>query len=159
HLSVADRLRKGLRLVSETARARVLLSACTQVGPGARVVGRMRVENQGTVSIGNDFSVSSTFAPVELLAGPGGTVQMGNGVWLNFGTVIAAKQLVKIGDRVHMGPHCIVADVETPESILEPSATDAKPVELGDDVWLAGRVTVLPGVRIGDRAVISAGSI
>ena len=35
----------------------------------------------------------------------------------------------------------------------------AKPVTIGNDVWIGGNVTVLPGVTIGDRAVIGAGSV
>jgi FkbH-like protein len=159
HLSVGEKIRKGVRLVSESTRARVSLRSCNDVGSGARVVGRMRVENRGRIVVGKDFVVHSTFVPTELLSGEQGTIELGDGVWINFGAVIAAKHSVKIGHRVQIGPHCIVSDVEIPESVLEAGDAPAKPVEIGDDAWLAGRVTLRPGVRIGARSVIAAGSI
>jgi FkbH-like protein len=159
HLSVGERILKGARLVSETAQARVALRGCTSVGAGARVLGRMRVENRGAMVIGSDFIAHSTFVPAELLTGSNGKLEIGDGVWVNFGAVIAAKELVKIGNRVHMGPHCIISDGAVPEAALDGGPQEAKPIEIGDDVWLAGRVTVMPGVRIGAKAVISAGSI
>jgi FkbH-like protein len=119
----------------------------------------MRVDNQGSIVIGGGLSVTSAFVPVELVAGQDGRIEIGDDVWINFGTVIAARQLVKIGHGARIGQHCILSDVDIPEMALEPGWTDARPIEIGDHAWLAGRVTVRPGVKIGERAVVMAGSI
>lgn len=37
--------------------------------------------------------------------------------------------------------------------------SQAEPIEIGDDVWIGGNVTVCPGVKIGNRAVIAAGAV
>src|SRR6185436_17530708 len=84
-------------------------------------------------------------------------IEIGESVWVNFGAVVDARSLVQIGDRSMVGQYSIVADTEVPEA--EGALADAAPIRIGRDVWIAGRVTVLPGARIGDGAVITAGSV
>jgi FkbH-like protein len=151
------RLKRGYTLLSQSAVARVALRDCTAVGPGARVSGRLRVENEGEIRIGSGFSALATHLPTELLSAPGGSIVLGDDVWLNFGTVISAAKSVRIGSHVMIGQHCIVSDTSFPGS-TEPS-NDAQPIEIGDDAWIAGRVTIAPGVKIGAGAVVTAGSV
>ena len=61
HLGVGGTLLKGVKLMTETMRARVALRSCDVVGAGARVGGRIRVDNGGSLSIGNGLTVSSAF--------------------------------------------------------------------------------------------------
>src|SRR5258705_5782475 len=68
NLSLRDRLVRGVKLFSQTTGARLALRACNDVGPGARVTGRMRVDNRGSISIGGGLSVCSTAAPPALPA-------------------------------------------------------------------------------------------
>ena len=157
-ISVTERLRKGAYLLSETAAARLMLRDLSALGPGARLMGKARVENRGRATAGSGLVLRATFLPIDLLTGVRGTISIGDGVWVNFGTVIAAASSVKIGDRTMIGQHCIVSDVEVPERVFD-DEIEAKPIEIGNDVWLAGRVTLMPGVKIGDGAVITAGSI
>jgi len=75
--------------------------------------------------------------------------------------MISAQLLVRIGSNVMVGNYCIIADTEIP-GIGEPPGgpwMEPRPVEIGDGAWLAARVTVLPGARIGAGAVIAAGSV
>ena len=58
-----------------------------------------------------------------------------------------------------IGQHCIISDSEMPEASVNGHPPAAKPIEIGAEAWLAGRVTVRPGVTIGEGAVITAGSI
>ena len=158
-LSLTHRIGKGLRLVARLLRARAALRDCDRVGANARLAGRMRVSNRGSIIIGNSLDIISSWRTTELLTGPGGRIEVGDEVRINFGAVIAAGCSVTIGNRSMIGPHCIISDVEIPETldIIDPAA--ANPIVIGQDVWLAGRVTVRPGVKIGDGAVIVAGSI
>ena len=158
-LSLAERIRKGVYLVLETLNARWALRSCDSVGGGARVKGRMRVENAGSLVIGEGFSVVSHWVPSELLTGARGKLEIGKSVWLNFGVVIAAQEQVTIGDRVMIGQHCIISDTEFPDMPAPNVSLRSGAVEIGDDAWLAGRVTVRPGVKIGAGAVIISGSI
>jgi acetyltransferase-like isoleucine patch superfamily enzyme len=126
----------------------------------ARVAGRLRVVNEGTIVIGERVNINSTWLPTEFVAGHAGRIEIGNGVLINFGTVIAAAHSVSIGDGCMIGANCIISDVDIPEAATatEPLFS-AKPIFIGKEVWLAGRVTIRPGVTIGDGAVVVAGSI
>lgn len=159
HLSLARRAQKGVQLVVQLTRARILLKPCSTVGRNARVAGSMRIENAGSIRIGDHLNVNSSWVPTEFLTGPGGEIEIGDDVLINFGTVIAAGRSVVIGSGSMIGPHCIISDVDIPESVSGEASVAARPIEIGRDVWLAGRVTVRPGVRIGDGAVVVAGSI
>lgn len=71
---------------------------------------------------------------------------------------------VRIGRFVMMGPECVIYTrnhrfAETDRPMCVQGFTEYRPVVIGDDVWIGGRVTILPGVRIGSGAVIGAGSV
>jgi maltose O-acetyltransferase len=88
-------------------------------------------------------------------------ITIGARSFINFGAVILDSAAVRIGDDVQIGPG---AHLVTPNHPLDADERRtglelASPIVLGDDVWLAARVTVLPGVTIGDGAVIGAGSV
>ncbi len=88
-------------------------------------------------------------------------ITVGARSFINFGAVILDSAAVRIGDDVQIGPG---AHLVTPTHPLDADERRtgvelASPIVLGDDVWLAARVTVLPGVTIGDGAVIGAGSV
>jgi len=157
--SVAGLAVKAAGFARETVTAKVALQTCDQVGPGARAIGgRPVVENEGRLEIGADLRINSRWSPVELQVAKGATLAIGDGVQINYGTLIAAQQRVTIGSRVMIGNYCIIADTEVPGT---PAAEGAPvlPVTIADDAWLAARVTVLPGAKIGAGAVITAGSV
>ena len=69
-----------------------------------------------------------------------------------------------IGKNVMMGPDCIIytrnhAFSRTDIPMYEQGFQEEKPVFISDDVWIGGRVIILPGVKIGTGAVIGAGSV
>jgi FkbH-like protein len=157
-LALHLKVKRGFSLLSQAALAKLALRDCTQVGPGARVEGRLLVENAGTIRIGSGFSVRATDLPSELVTTAGGSIELGDDVWLNFGSVISAAASVRVGSHVMIGQHCIISDTSLPGT-GDRLAQQAQAIEIGDDAWLAGRVTVAPGVKIGAGAVITAGSV
>lgn len=69
-----------------------------------------------------------------------------------------------IGNNVMMGPDCIIYTrnhefSRTDIPMNQQSFQEEKPVTISDDVWIGGRVTILPGVNIGTGAIIGAGSV
>jgi acetyltransferase-like isoleucine patch superfamily enzyme len=141
--------------------ARFWLSACDAVGRNTRSYWRPHIENRGRILIGSRVRINSHWAPVELVTGGNGVIEIGDGVYLNYGTLVSAHRHVRIGANVMVGNYSIIADTDTPGTGT-PSPereSDAMAVEIGDGAWLAARVTVLPGSRIGARAVIAAGSV
>lgn len=71
---------------------------------------------------------------------------------------------VYIGDYVMMGPDCIIytnnhdfSDINTP--MMFQGKTKQCPVHIGNDVWIGSRVTIMPGVNIGNGVVIGASAV
>lgn len=155
------RLRAAPAWLTSSIGARIWLRACNQVGAGTRTFWRPNIENRGRILLGSRVRLNSNWAPVELVSGPDGVIDIGDGVYVNYGSMISAQQRVRIGSNVMIGNYCIVADTEIPGIGCPPGGPSvaARPVEIGDGAWLAARVTVLPGTRIGAGAVIAAGSV
>jgi FkbH-like protein len=151
--------RRIINKAKDTANAIWSLRGCNSVGLGARVKGRVRIENRGSITIGKRFNLSGRWIPVEILTGRAGQVEIGHEVWINFGTVISARSRITIGDRSQIGQHCIICDSDFPDMSAPTAVLPSGSIEIGENVWIAGRVTVRPGVKIGSGAVIVSGSI
>jgi len=91
----------------------------------------------------------------------GYNIEVGDNFFINMGCVILDEAKVSFGNNVFIAPQCGFytachpLDTERRNAGLE----YAKPLTIGNDVWIGGHVTVLPGVTIGDGAVIGAGSV
>lgn len=69
-----------------------------------------------------------------------------------------------IGKWVMMGPECYIYTrnhnfLKTDKPMCYQGFKEYQPVVIGDDVWIGARVTILPGVRVGNGVVIGAGSV
>ncbi|WP_299221163.1 sugar O-acetyltransferase [uncultured Alistipes sp.] len=79
----------------------------------------------------------------------------------NLGLTILDEAAVTIGDRVFIGPHCGLYTVAHALDAAQRAqgVMRSRPITIGNDVWIGGHTVVLPGVAIGDGAVIGAGSV
>lgn len=71
---------------------------------------------------------------------------------------------ITIGNYVMMGTNCIIYTrnhefARTDIPMCQQGFSEVRPVIIEDDVWIGGRVTILPGVRIGTGAILGAGSV
>src|SRR5688572_20933409 len=91
----------------------------------------------------------------------GTNIKTGEKVFFNFNCVILDVMQVSIGSRTLIGPNVQIYTATHPMNHLERASglEFAKPVAIGEDVWLGGSVIICPGVTIGDRSVIGAGSV
>jgi maltose O-acetyltransferase len=90
----------------------------------------------------------------------GSNILLGERVFFNFNCVVLDVCLVKIGDFTLFGPAVQIYTATHPmDAELRRTQEFAKPVEIGCDVWVGGGAVICPGVTIGSKAVIGAGSV
>ena len=107
----------------------------------------------------------SMYAPVKLLADrPGALIEIGDETRVH-GSCIHAYERVRIGRRCLIAANVQIFDgsghdllLDAPERRIH-TGGDARPVEIGDDVWLGTGCIVMPGVTIGRGTVVAAGSV
>ena len=91
----------------------------------------------------------------------GYNIEIGENFYANHNLIILDGNKVTFGDNVFIAPNCAFytaghpLDAEQRNKGLE----YAKPIKIGNNVWIGGNVVVLPGVKIGDNCVIGAGSV
>lgn len=91
----------------------------------------------------------------------GFNIHAGDNLFMNFGCVVLDCAPIRIGRNVLMGPgvHLYAATHPVEPEVRATGRELAFPITIGDDVWIGGHVVVCPGVTIGDRCVIGAGSV
>lgn len=91
----------------------------------------------------------------------GCNISIGHNFFANFNLTILDEANVTIGDNVCIGPNvsiytaCHPLDADLRDTWVE----WAEPVTIGNSVWIGGGATILPGISIGDRSVVGAGSV
>jgi maltose O-acetyltransferase len=88
-------------------------------------------------------------------------IRIGNRTFVNFNLVALDVASIVIGDDVQVGPN---VQLLTPTHPTEPEPRRAKieaarPITIGNNVWLGGGAIVCPGVTIGDNTVVGAGAV
>lgn len=91
----------------------------------------------------------------------GSNMVLGEKVFFNFNCVVLDVMQVSIGSRTLFGPNVQIYTATHPMDYKERASglEFAKAIQIGEDVWVGGSVVICPGVTIGDRAIIGAGSV
>ena len=104
----------------------------------------------------NDFLINQPFR-----CDYGKQISIGKRFFANFNFVVLDEAHVTIGDDCFIGPNVsIYTACHSTDPVERNSRREwAKPVKIGNNVWIGGSVTILPGVTIGDNVTIGAGSV
>ncbi|HEX2203348.1 MAG TPA: sugar O-acetyltransferase [Longimicrobium sp.] len=142
-------------LAAARRRARDLLHAYNHSREGDAEV-RARVVRELFAAAGEGVWIEPPF-----FCDYGSNIRLGDRVFLNFDCVVLDVAEVVIGSDTLIGPAVQIYTATHPLGAVERRAglEAAKPVSIGADVWIGGGAILLPGVRVGARSVIAAGSV
>ena len=117
---------------------------------------RLRILKKLFGSCGDDIFIKPPFH-----CDYGYNIHVGKNFFANFDTVILDAAPVTIGDNCLIGPQCGIYTAVHPMDSARRVANymHGEPITIGYNVWFGGHCTVLPGVTIGNNAVIGAGSV
>lgn len=124
------------------------------VGARPRVWGRPLIDARN-LTIGDDLLIHSQYHQTRI-SGPG-RIQIGDRVFINHGVRILCRGNITIGNDVALAED--VALLDNDAHGIEGRPVHISPVTIGDGAWVGIRSTVLPGVKIGARSIVAAGSI
>lgn len=153
-------LRKVLRLVLGRWRCAVRRAFGARIGAGSTAGPRMRVDHARRVAMGTRCEIESDvwFKIVAETA----QLRLGDFVFVGRGVEIDCNELVEIGNHVLIAPGVFITDhahgIRAGQRIDE-QACASKPIRIGDDVWIGAHAVILPGVEIGNGAVVGAGAV
>jgi acetyltransferase-like isoleucine patch superfamily enzyme len=91
-------------------------------------------------------------------------VRIGAGTFLNLGVMVAAAELVEVGEHCMLANGCFVSDSnhrydDQGRPITWQGFESRGPTRIGDNCWLGANVVVTSGVSIGERCVVGANSV
>ena len=116
---------------------------------------------EGRLQVGEQ----TLFEPGVWITAPGAArVRIGSGTFLNQGVMVAAVELVEIGDHCMFANGCFISDAahrfDDPDQPVPWQGFRSKgPTRIGDNVWCGAHVVITSGVTIGERSVIGANSV
>jgi acetyltransferase-like isoleucine patch superfamily enzyme len=144
---------------SHIMNAQLRLRGKARTPSSVRLRGRVQLSGCGEVVLGEGVSLNGTVVPIELVTYASGRIEIGNHTFINYGSSIAARASVKIGSYCHLGHYTFVMDNDQHDVVRHTELPQSDPIIIEDHVWIGSKAVILPGVRIGSRAVIGAGSI
>ncbi|MEL7222285.1 MAG: acyltransferase [Bacteroidota bacterium] len=147
-----------LQLVRAWLRAKWTLSKVDHLGRLVVAKGKLQMRQEGYASIGNKVRIWSTIFPAQFYVAPQAKLSVGDDCFLN-GCLIAAHEQISIGHRAYIAPKVQIADSFAFGMQDARSSQQTAPITIGDDVWIATRAIILPGVHIGNGAVVGVGAV
>jgi acetyltransferase-like isoleucine patch superfamily enzyme len=105
------------------------------------------------------------FEPEVWITAPGtARIRIGGGSFLNLGVMVAAVDLVEIGDHCMFANGCFISDAshrfdDPNRPVPWQGFTSKGPTRVGDNVWCGTNAVITSGVTIGERSVIGANSV
>lgn len=89
----------------------------------------------------------------------GKNIEVGRNVFINSGCCFQDQGGITIGDNCLIGQQVVIATLNHDLQLSNRADMFPEPVKIGNNVWIGAHSTILPGVNIGDNAVIAAGAV
>lgn len=117
---------------------------------------RILVDEKATLELGGNVNIGYG-SDIEVF--PKATLIIGDGSKTNIGATIICGERIEIGKDTMLGRHITIRDNNGSHYMNRQGYKNTRPVIIGDKVWLTEQCTVMPGVKIGDGAIIGALSL
>lgn len=145
----------GPEIVADAMQADRLLRAynTTETVDEAR---RLTLLHELLGSVGKNVTVRSPF-----YCDYGYNISLGSLVFLHFGCVFLDVVRIDVGDGCKIGPYVQILTADHPRDpeLRKQRLESGRPVKIGHNVWIGGGAIILPGVTVGDDAIVGAGSV
>jgi acetyltransferase-like isoleucine patch superfamily enzyme len=112
-----------------------------------------------------EVGAGTLLEPGVWITAPGSArIRIGEGAFLNLGVMVAAAELVEIGDHCMFANGCFITDAshrfdDPDKPVPWQGFTSKGPTRVGNNVWCGANVVITSGVTIGERCVIGANSV
>ncbi len=123
------------------------------------VLGAAEVHGTGKIQVGRDTLL---YPALYLETEEEGSIQIGNGAVLSRGVHIVSRARIIIGDGTMIGEYTSIRDanhLRLPGTPIRDAGHIARPITIGNEVWIGRGVAILGGVTIGDGATIGANAV
>ena len=123
------------------------------------MLGRVSVHGTGRIQIGENVLL---YPDIHLETQGEARIELGDGLVISRGAHIVAMAGVTIGKGSMIGEYTSIRDANhtrEPNRPFRDSGYLAKPIQIGEEVWLGRGVAVLGGVKIGDKATVGANAV
>ena len=146
--------------VQISKKANLIINDCFSIGKkrikGSKLESRLLIEDGATLEAQGKFTVIYG-ADIELFKGAKLLIRGGGGTNINFTCICA--DYIEIGENVMIGRNVTIRDNNGHHFINLAGYKDTRPVIIGNKVWLCEGCTIMPGVKIGDGAIVGANSL
>ena len=139
---------------------------CVSIGKRLRMERVLSLSGNPKIYIGDDVYLSGTIIVAGGRIFPNPEFRIGNRTFVADGCLFSVAKSIEIGDDVLIAGDCFISDysqhpVDPDKRVagLQVDPEDVRPVRIGNRAWLGRRSTILPGVTIGEDAVIGAAAV
>jgi acetyltransferase-like isoleucine patch superfamily enzyme len=158
--SAVRRRAELLRTAFDRLRAIAWRVRGASLGPKTRVGRQCMLETPGGLSTGARVQIEHG-VHIKLVEDDA-RLTLGAGTFIGFGTELDVALHLEIGHHVLVAPGCFITDHSHRHAagkLIASQGRECRIVRIGDDVWLGAHAVVLPGVTIGDGAIVGAGAV
>jgi len=111
----------------------------------------------GTLSMGKGVSLGQNVR----IEAKGGNILIGENVFIGDGCIIVSQEHIGIGPYCQIAEYVVIRDQDHSASSrpIKNAGFETAPIEIGEDVWIGAKATIIKGSSVGDRSIIGAHSL